>query len=274
MVSISRRYLFHASASAFSGRIARPRAVVLVSDASSAVGVSGGRAESYVKGRHFRPFVSLKSASTVVEGRFEDVKAVKALTLVEKDRQQDEENLRSISTAKTTVEGLVIGAKKRVQIAQLAAALRGENQSNSDEPSVIVVAGTGARGVVIDGRPLNVQIDFESFQKMPTYRSFVDAGTPGRLDSPSGDSHGGDLPILVSIVKSLSWPKGAPPTARIVGRHAVDVDDFGRLYFGEMLLLRHSRRLTLLRVRLGSPEGGAADFGGVETNGTWFPPIG
>jgi len=49
----------------------------------------------------------------------------------------------------------------------------------------------------------------------------------------------------------------------------VYVPDFGKLVFGEILITALSRRLTLLRLELGSPEGGDVACAEVESNGIW-----
>ena len=41
------------------------------------------------------------------------------------------------------------------------------------------------------------------------------------------------------------------------------------MFFGELLVTDLSRRLTLLRLELGSPVGGAVAAAEVESNGTW-----
>ena len=49
-------------------------------------------------------------------------------------------------------------------------------------------------------------------------------------------------------------------------------DGSGELpYFGEVLIDPDQRRLTMVRFDLGSPDGGKASGGGVQSNGSWFP---
>jgi hypothetical protein len=264
----TRRYLFHANACAFGGRIVRPRPVVILSDACSAVGVSGGHSESQVKARHFRPYVSIGSASTVVDARFDDVKRAKALT----NGEGREEDLTSTSSAKAVVERIAIGSAKRVVIGQVTAGLRGSSVPDHDEPSIVLGPGTGVRGCVIDGCPLAVDVDFELFEQLATYTDFVKAGSPGCVGDKRPVEGGPKSPVLTTIVKSLRWTKREPKTARIEGL-TVKVDDFGRIHFGELLVEGDSRRLTMMRLRLGSPEGGSVDFAEVQSNGSWYPPI-
>jgi hypothetical protein len=48
--------------------------------------------------------------------------------------------------------------------------------------------------------------------------------------------------------------------------------NFGRVYFGEWTAAPYTQTLTMLRLRLGSPQGGDLGFGGGDPNGN--PPIG
>ena len=63
------------------------------------------------------------------------------------------------------------------------------------------------------------------------------------------------------------------PASRIPGatieQHVVTVPDFGKIFFGELLITDLSRRLTMLRLELGSPIGGAVACAEVENNGSW-----
>ena len=263
----TRRYLFHANACAFGGRIVRPRPMVILSDACSSVGVSGGHSESSVKARHFKPFVSIGGAATVVDARFDDVKRARALT----HDEGREEDLTSTSSAKAVVERIVVGSEKRLIVTHVGAALRGSSVPDHDEPSILIGAGTGVRGVVIDDCPLAVEIDFERFEMLPTYTDFVKAGSPGCIGT-APDPGAPRRVVITTIVKALRWTKREPPTAKIEG-HTVKVENFGRIHFGEMVIEGDSRRLTMMRLRLGSPEGGSVDFAEVQSNGSWYPPI-
>ena len=68
--------------------------------------------------------------------------------------------------------------------------------------------------------------------------------------------------IYATIVKELKW-EGKPPTDARIDGHSVIVKDFGTVYFGELLIGRSERRLTMVRFELGSPIGGYADVGDV-----------
>jgi len=70
-------------------------------------------------------------------------------------------------------------------------------------------------------------------------------------------------------VESIKWG-GTPPDARAkITDHTVYVPGFGKLVFGELLISDVERRMTLLRLELGSPEGGDVACGEVQSNGIW-----
>jgi hypothetical protein len=74
--------------------------------------------------------------------------------------------------------------------------------------------------------------------------------------------------IYATIVKSIKWDGKPFPKAEIDG-NLVIVPEFGRIYFGELLISAKSRSLTMVRMELGSHVGGRAASGGVEDNVMW-----
>ena len=136
--------------------------------------------------------------------------------------------------------------------------------------------------LVIDGKPVTVNFDPDRFNADLTTldriksrarsKTFREAHEP--LLGALGDTKriGRGQVVLLKVFRRFEFPEGQPERVKVDGNSLI-VDDFGTLYFGEMLVTDVSRRLTLLRMRIGSPEGGDLDFAEVETNGSWFPPI-
>ena len=58
------------------------------------------------------------------------------------------------------------------------------------------------------------------------------------------------------------------PGARI-DDNSVIVPEFGTMFFGEILITAVERRVSMLRLQLGSPEGGSEVYSEVATNGSW-----
>ena len=71
-----------------------------------------------------------------------------------------------------------------------------------------------------------------------------------------------------TVVRSIKWT-GNPYPGATIDQHVVTVPDFGKIFFGEILITDLSRRLTMLRLELGSPIGGSLCCAEVETNGSW-----
>jgi hypothetical protein len=101
------------------------------------------------------------------------------------------------------------------------------------------------------------------------YCLYMHAEYEGRHVPPAGRVVGCEY-LHATIVKEIRWD-GAPfPGARI-DHNLVVVPIFGRIYFGELLITASSKRLTMVRMDLGSPAGGSALCASVEDNGGWSP---
>ena len=74
-----------------------------------------------------------------------------------------------------------------------------------------------------------------------------------------------------TLVQEMVWANAPHPTATIDG-HALIIPDFGRVFFGEMVITECSRRLTMVRCQLGSADGGELSAAEGEANGHTWPP--
>jgi hypothetical protein len=79
--------------------------------------------------------------------------------------------------------------------------------------------------------------------------------------------------VLCTLVQEMHWTDGAHPDAKIDG-NTIIVPNFGRVYFGELLVQDASRRLTMVRYQLGSDDGGDGSGAAGDTNGSQWPPDG
>jgi hypothetical protein len=85
--------------------------------------------------------------------------------------------------------------------------------------------------------------------------------------------------LFCSIVKEVHFkepgfckPEGkfTHPGVQRIGRHAYHVVDFGDVFLAEVLCQHGRKTLTMLRVELGSPNGGG--FIAVEATSNGWPP--
>jgi hypothetical protein len=76
--------------------------------------------------------------------------------------------------------------------------------------------------------------------------------------------------IYATIVKRIYWAKAGDeyPDNEIRGNMVI-LPDFGRAYFGELLISEDFRRLTMVRLAMGSDGGGDASGADVQDNGGW-----
>ena len=125
-------------------------------------------------------------------------------------------------------------------------------------------------GITIDKFRLIVELQPTTFQRLDTQAKLLVAA-----DDPAFLTSGGDAVFLRSpidgqpapprtgrliessngmiyatIVKSIKWDGKPFPDSEIDG-NIVIVPDFGRIYFGELLISTHSRSLTMVRLTLG-----------------------
>jgi len=278
-----RRFIFHAHAAPFGGHIIRPKDIVLESTGASALPVTGGRCVGNASRRQFEEFFRVDSVDTGTEGLFEDREQFRAFT----NRPLDERVLAALTHAWADVKGLVIGRKPRLTVAHVRGELHARSPLGSGEPSIRVDEGSVVEGVDIDGHKLIVQVDCRPFQKFDThsklrvaaddpdfvkesgallYMTTAIAGhseppTHGRLLDCNGTIHS-------TIVKSLRWD-GDPFPGATIDHNMVAVPNFGRIFFGELLITGASRRLTMVRCALGSDSGGTASAADVQDNGMW-----
>ncbi|HEY7291963.1 MAG TPA: hypothetical protein VH583_19135 [Vicinamibacterales bacterium] len=278
-----RRFIFRASAAAFGGRLIRPKDIVFESAAASALTVSGGRSKATAGPTKFDEYLSVESASTSAEGGFEDPKQYLEFTY----HRVEEDTLTALTTVSAELNGFLVGQKPRMTIKRLRAELLARSPRGSGQ-SAIRIGDVALEGVEIDGYKLIVELYTAPFQRFDTHAKLLVAADDPAFVKESGDALYMKTPrtgesnpppagrliemgcgtIYGTIVKSIRWDGPAFPNSTIEYNKVV-LPDFGRAYFGELLISQHSRRLTMVRLALGSDGGGSASGGDVQDNGGW-----
>ena len=180
---------------------------------------------------------------------------------------------------------LSVGDKPKLTIKHLHASLASKSPAASGEPGIAVGNDTTIEGAAIDGFGLIVTLAIPLFQR---YDTLVEAADGGRrsaireeIGRPSADEVGGTGQgrcaadrLLQSLRHDLRHHRQIDQMGRrsvsgaTIDQHVVTVPDFGKIFFGELLITDLSRRLTMLRLELGSPIGGFVACAEVESNGT------
>jgi hypothetical protein len=263
-----RRYVFRGNVSAFTGSIYRPEHIPM-GVAGSCLSVAGGVSRS-ATGRvdYGNGFVTIGSASTTAEGRIDDLGRAKAWT--DNRRKIREDSLPTTTRAGAEVRDFAIRRNHSFAIAVATVTVEGHSPRSGSEPGIPVVRAA-LEGLAVDGAGITVEFNTEFFQKNDTWskvRSGIAAHrkTAPRMP-PLWERNGA---IYGTIVKEMRWSGQAPAGSRIDG-NAIIVDDLGTFYIGEIIITDVSRRLTLFRAELGSPDGGSGGGGDIDMNGGWAP---
>jgi hypothetical protein len=307
---IEKRFIFSGSALAFAGRIRRPDDVFLKVAAPSHLPVTGGLSEAGLEGRetepyHYKDVIRFSEAHSRAHGDFSDPHRAVDFT----HGNHGHSGLPSNTSVQARLHRLRIdvpedskdNTPRRIFHAGL---LDLHMESTSDRRNPISFRSLTAKfeGITLttiaNGNSteaaLTVHTATKIFEENDTKEKllsryagdgsfrktyavcFHPIGThlPGRrmgLFSRHAIPHADRGPIVATIVTKLEWAREAPEGTEI-RNNRLSISGLGRIYFGEIILDENSRRVTLLRFELGSPNGGDASACEAATNGTPWPP--
>jgi hypothetical protein len=286
------RFLFRGNASGIGAHLRRPVDTIWKVQGASSLPTIGGVSESSVNWAEFkkskdykqlgdfRDYIRFDSIHTEASGDFVDQQAALAMTF----GKAEEGKIATQTTVVSTVTGLVVA--NRLKIASASAGLVADYPKPRQQPP-IRPRGNAIEGVSIDGHELAVELNEKVFAEKATLRDLISAyerddafyrkhrrhfvetgaGTGASLKRRAPLARGY---IYCTVVSRIRWVGDPHPDAKI-GNNVVTVPEFGRIYFGELLISEYARRLSMLRIKLGSPEGGDLCLSEVETNGSTWP---
>ena len=263
-----RRYVFRGNAAAFGGQLYRPEHIPMGAPGSCIPSVGGVSQASTGRLDFGGGFVTIGSTSTTAEGRIDDLARARAWTDRPNTIRQD--SMPTTTRAGAELRGLVVRRERTLQIGALSATIEGKSPLGRSEPAVRVLSAV-VDGLSVDGFGITVELNTGFFQQNATKAAVLAGAAALRKSAPR-------MPplfernriVYCTIVRDMRWTSGQPDRARIEG-NAVIVDNLGTFYIGEIMITDASRRLTMFRAVLGSPDGG--DGGGVDIdiNGGWSP---
>lgn len=276
-LQLRRRFVFRGNAVAFGGRFVRPDEVFLEMPGASSLPVVGGRSVASFKGpaERFKNYLSFDSATTFAEGKIDDLKKAIALT----HGKVREETLVTSTRVRAEINQLTLGTEKRLTIGRMVAELRSTSPRRASGEPAITVGEMAIEGLAIDGYRLRVIFDASPFVEHDTYAGMLRAVTKASFAKKYGAqffaSRGGPIKkrkqLHATIATRLEWEGEKNPRAEIAANNLVIVQDFGKIFFGEILISEGSRRVTLTRFELGSDGGGGAGGPEIDVNGSWSP---
>jgi len=279
-MKIEPRYIFNASAFALGGRLTEPYLSDFTVQAPTTLPTVGGLARAEVSRTCWQELISFDSARSMVRGG-------------------GPPPYERVTTASAELTNLEVEGRFRVKFLRMT--IRSFHDQDPHFPYV-VPDETELSGITIDGCKLNVEFDPCPFQDNPTKSHIVEAwrkpewrkehgsqilrrddDDDDRPDAASGKhphdegevQETGSGLILATLAKSISM--GCPDTCRrhggqvVVKGNVVIVPNFGRIYFGEIIIADTYRRFNAFRLKLGSPAMGDVEAGGVGSNGGGVP---
>jgi hypothetical protein len=262
-MAIQRRFLFHGHAAGVAAHIRRPDDEPIQVHAASSLPVTGGRSEMSAEGKQYNS-IGFDSAYTYADGSYDDAQAAIDITL----RMRAPDSVPTTTHVVSEVKGLRI--LDTVRVGRIRAEMKSHSPQNDHDETSVNPHGCVIEGLMVNGVQLIVKLNEDFFSKHDT-KSKLDRAVQGR-DQDAGrfcslDSGG---QMYATLVDKLEW-SGEPPEGVTIEGNVVTIPDFGELHLAELFVKPDSRRLTMLRAELGSPTGGHATAGSIETNGTTWP---
>lgn len=276
-------FLYHAHGFALGGTITQPYNEQIDSHAATTLPIVGGYASAKAEAYRFKDLVSYRSAQTYISGIKNDdgAHSTSVTTIVE------ELNILDVITADKIIGRLSSSHKK------------------GEQPEIIAL-GSEFVNLKIAGQPVQVDLDHDLFVRHPTYSALLshlenqktDNATRENIESKpkvryqwghsnheipnsllkrgmlvppdSGWVHSNQT-LHSSLVKQVLPVKSDSSPEEVPYGYAIRIPNVGCLYLAEVFTSAETKRLTMLRVELGSPVTGRIAAAGPVSNGSWYP---
>jgi hypothetical protein len=236
-------YHYHGEGHAFSGQFTRPITQQIEALACASLPLSGGHGRAHAENFQIDQLVSVKKAYSHVSGT------------------QGADKMHNSHTT-VVLEGLNI--LDVVTADRVVARLTSEHDPKEREGHIIAV-GTKFENLRVAGCPVEVEFDHELFLKNKTYaalsKNLAALKKSGRMAEESNGV------ILCSLVKNM---KVDCPGVDVQG-HVITVEHFGKIFVGEVLAEPGFKRLSMMRLQLGSPHEGLLNTAEASVNGFPWP---
>lgn len=250
---MEKRFLYHAQATGFSGRVTLPFNDLIEVQSASTLPVTGGYSATRVENFSYKQIASFASAATLTTGSYDPHEKVYN-TLVN-----------------ATLEKLNI--LNQVMVDSVVAHLTSKHTLEDSQASIIPL-GSAFQNLRIGGCPVHVELDTDAFTEHDTYdricarlatdKEWRRAVMHGQEDMPIPPPRG---KLMCSLVREVRTPCRE---LKVKG-NAIAVPHFGTVYLGEYLIQPYARNLTMIRLELGCPVNGAMTAASISGNGEGYP---
>ena len=238
------RFHFHASGYALSAHFHRPVEVPIPAQAALALPIEGGSAHSALEQFEIPRLAYFGCAQTHLSGSWQDEDtATTSVTVVVED-------LRILDFL--TVDRMVTRLTAEYEF------------GGKTSESYIIALGSHFDGLRLGGFDVKVTLRHDLLINCKT---FADLQNGVKNDAKSGKlTYPGKGVLLCSLVEKIETDLDKVPGVEIEG-HVIRIPHFGEVALAEVFAARGTRTLTMLRFKVGSPDGGGGSSGGGSTNG-------
>lgn len=252
---------YHAGGHALSGIFERPICHTIEAQASVNLPSIGGFAHARVEDFRAHHFVSFRSAQTHASG----------------SRQyEDKDDYIVTINATSVIEGLdILGV---VTAERIVSRVTSEYDSRKDakiningnnKEGHIVAVGSEFHNLRIAGHEIRVNLRHDLLLQHKTFKDLH-----AKLDAAKGPGKEEERDVFGEVVLCSLVESFGPLPAGVEqeGRRTLKIKHFGSIAFAEVLATAGERTLTMMRVHLGSPDGGLLSVTECCSNGRPWPP--
>jgi hypothetical protein len=263
------RFIFRGNAIPFGARVVavggKPAPRLLTSPPASSLAVVGGRSRGTSAGSSSDS--AFKWGATLAESRGELAATGNYVTTV----------TSSIASAYAKNDPIIFEADLlRITIVS--------DHPKTGQPSIVpkeIVFGA-EKGMFLNGKPIKVEYDndlatygtFAGFEKQyRTVESFFRKyqSRCKRLPTAKDPVFGERLPRITGGYVSTSIVRRIIYNGKTISGNMLALTGFGRIFFGEVLMNEYHRRLTVVRLAMGSFMEANVAYAEADTNGSWEP---
>lgn len=271
------KFFYRGSAFAIGGYMNRPYQEIIETQASSVLPNIGGGAEAEVSDYRYRDLISFSSARSKVLGNV--------------DESDGGRTYNTLSTV--TVENLNVA--DMVTADRVVARMVSERREGQPELPMLPI-GSYFSNLRIAGVPIELITHEWLFGAATLQDINKQQHTVSHRDHQSSDGMGGPLKVphlegihtdggnrtfedhqvmtsLYSLPRRLpaGTQSGKTQRGEPIYPWGIHIPGFGTVYLGELMITRFSRRLTMIRLDLGSPEDGEVSIVSTDGNGSTYP---
>ncbi len=237
MADQQKTFLYNAHGSALGGFITRPFNEVIQSVADASLPVTGGYGSARVSSYKYHELITIREAYTQVSG----------------SKGEDGGYNTLIST---TIEGLNVA--DMITADRIVARITTKHDGGDGETRV-VPTGSEFVNLRIAGEPVRCEYD-TNLTDADTFAAYREKFGKTASQSKKGM-------IRCSLFKNLSHSR----LSKVGDQQVIVVPDFGTIYLGELYMRDSNRKLTMMRLELGSPVAGSVSICGGDGNGVPYP---